>query len=254
MLDEARAAGQRKQNDDLERWLNEARKLGVSPARIAAVRRDLKPSPSAVAAPLSDVSRLAALVQARIDDGRLLEPAQDSALYHLGQLRAADVSGTQYAASARSVSSQLLDRGHSAVADRKPEVAQSFATAARQLGVSVADVDALDKDIAQLRAAPAAPRVVGSDKLKRTKYVAPEYPRDAVLKNIEGSVKVRFTIDSDGKVVESSVVQSTPERVFDRAALAAVRRWRFEPLAAEGEAAQATIETIVLFKMDDPAH
>jgi hypothetical protein len=77
-------------------------------------------------------------VQARIDDGRLLEPAQDSALYHLGQLRAADVSGTQYAASARSVSSQLLDRGHSAVADRKPEVAQSFATAARQLGVSAA--------------------------------------------------------------------------------------------------------------------
>jgi cytochrome c-type biogenesis protein CcmH/NrfG len=46
-------------------------------------------------------------------------------------------------------------------------------------------------------------------------------------------------------------VQSTPERVFDRAALAAVKRWRFEPLAADGEAAQATIETTVLFKMDD---
>ena len=74
-----------------------------------------------------------------------------------------------------------------------------------------------------------------------------------MLRKIEGSVKVRFTIDSDGKVVESSVVQSTPERVFDRAALAAVKRWRFEPLATDGEAAQATIETTVLFKMDDDA-
>ena len=95
--------------------------------------------------------------------------------------------------------------------------------------------------------------MVSADKVKRTRYVAPEYPRDAVLKNIEGSVKVRFTIDSAGKVVESSVVQSTPERVFDRAALTAVKRWRFEPLATDGEAAQATIETTVLFKMDDDA-
>jgi hypothetical protein len=31
-----------------------------------------------------------------------------------------------------------------------------------------------------------APRIVGSDKIKRTKYVAPEYPRDAVLRKIEG--------------------------------------------------------------------
>jgi len=254
VLDEARAAGQRKQNDDLERWLKEARKLGVTPARIAAVRREARPPAAAVSpAAVSDVSRLVALVQTRVNEGRLLEPAQDNALYHLGQLHAADVSGAQYAASARSVSSGLLERGRAAVTDRKPEVAQSFAVAARQLGVDLAEVDALDKDIAQLRTAPTGPRMVSADKVKRTRYVAPEYPRDAVLKNIEGSVKVRFTIDSAGKVVESSVVQSTPERVFDRAALTAVKRWRFEPLATDGEAAQATIETTVLFKMDDDA-
>jgi protein TonB len=64
---------------------------------------------------------------------------------------------------------------------------------------------------------------------------------------------VRFTIGPDGKVVDSSVVESAPERVFDKAALNAVRRWRFEPLATAGEPAEATIETSVVFKIDDDA-
>jgi protein TonB len=248
VLDEARAAGQRKQTDALERWLGEARKLGVSPARISAVRREARPAAAAAPAPASDVSRLAALVQTRIDEGRLLEPAQDSALYQLGQLRAVDVAGTQYATSARALSDRLLERGRGAVGERKPDIAQNYAAAARQVGVNEAGVAALERDVAQLRSAGATP-TVSNDQIKRTRYIAPEYPREAMFKNIEGSVKVRFTIDSDGKVSEAFVVSSTPDRVFDKAALNAVRRWRFEPLAVAGEPAQATIETTVVFKI-----
>jgi protein TonB len=194
------------------------------------------------------VSRLAALVQTRIDEGRLLEPAQDSALYQLGQLRAVDVAGTQYATSARALSDRLLERGRGAVGERKPDIAQNYAAAARQVGVNEAGVAALERDVAQLRSAGATP-TVSNDQIKRTRYIAPEYPREAMLKDIEGSVKVRFTIDSDGKVSEAFVVSSTPDRVFDKAALNAVRRWRFEPLAVAGEPAQATIETTVVFKI-----
>jgi protein TonB len=254
VLDEARAAGQLKQNDELERWLGEARKLGVSPARIAAVRRDARPAATAAPAPSGDVTRLAALVQTRIDEGHLLEPAQDSALYQLGQLRTADLAGTQYATSARTLGDRLLERGRAAVGERKPDIAQSYAAAARQVGMNEPGIAALERDIAQLRAATVEPRV-SNGQIKRTRYVAPEYPREAMLKNLEGSVKVRFTIDADGKVSDASVLSSTPGHVFDRAALNAVRRWRFEPLSVAGEPAQATIETSVVFKMaaDDSA-
>jgi protein TonB len=249
VLDQARAAGQRKQNDELERWLGEARKIGVSPARIAAVRREARPA-AAAPAPASDVSRLATLVQTRIDAGRLLEPAQDSAFYQLGQLRAKDIAGTQYPVSARTLSDRLLERGRGAVGERQPDIAQNYAAAARQIGIDEPGVAALERDIAQLRLATAAPRV-SNDQIKRTRYVAPEYPREAMLKSIEGSVKVRFTIDSDGKVSEASVLSSTANHVFDKAALNAVRRWRFEPLTVGGEPAQATLDTSVVFKMAD---
>ena len=41
----------------------------------------------------------------------------------------------------------------------------------------------------------------------------------------------KFSI-ADGSVTNARVVRATPARVFDREALNAVRRWRFEPLDA----------------------
>jgi TonB family protein len=41
--------------------------------------------------------------------------------------------------------------------------------------------------------------------------------------------------------------------VFDRAALAAVRRWRFAPVVVNGSVTEAAMETTVSFKMGDEA-
>jgi len=45
-------------------------------------------------------------------------------------------------------------------------------------------------------------------------------------------VLVELTVGTDGSVVNARVLRSTPARVFDREAMAAVKRWRFEPVAA----------------------
>ena len=45
-------------------------------------------------------------------------------------------------------------------------------------------------------------------------------------------MQVEFTINPDGSVGGVRVVRSTPPRVFDRAALIAVKRWRFQPVAS----------------------
>jgi len=68
--------------------------------------------------------------------------------------------------------------------------------------------------------------------------IPPRYPRRAIRSKIEGIVTVEFTITRDGSVVDPAVVQAAPPSVFDRAALQAIRRWKFRPKFVEGRAVQ----------------
>ena len=45
-------------------------------------------------------------------------------------------------------------------------------------------------------------------------------------------MQVEFTVGTDGSVSDVRVVKATPPRVFDREAITAVRRWRFQPVSA----------------------
>ncbi len=58
--------------------------------------------------------------------------------------------------------------------------------------------------------------------------VNPRYPPRAQQRRIEGQVDVQFVVGPDGRVAEVQVVRATPEGVFDREAVAAMQRWRFE--------------------------
>ena len=78
--------------------------------------------------------------------------------------------------------------------------------------------------------APAAPRV--SNELRPISLPAPSYPREAERRRRSGSVEVEFTVGTDGTVTSARVVQASPPRVFDREALAAVNRWRFQPIGS----------------------
>jgi len=57
----------------------------------------------------------------------------------------------------------------------------------------------------------------------------PEYPDDALTRGLEGHVTVGFDVDARGTVEGATVTESEPAGVFDAAALAAVRRWRYAP-------------------------
>ena len=249
LLLKVRDAAAQSNSDDLDRWLAEARALGVSPTRISAAMRATPPAATAPPV-LSQSERLARLVEDRINDGRLLEPSADSALAYLNALRATDPSGSAVAASTRLLSDALLQGGRNALADRNLEAALTNASAARRLGVNLADVDTLERGIAAARTRT-VPRQLPPSDLKRTRYVPPEYPQDALKRAIGGEVRVRITVDADGKVKSAAVVNSSPADVFDRAALDAVRRWRFKPLAADNPNLEATVVTSIVFRPDD---
>ncbi|MCA0393134.1 MAG: TonB family protein [Proteobacteria bacterium] len=61
---------------------------------------------------------------------------------------------------------------------------------------------------------------------------APRFPPEALRSGTSGEVQVEFTVGVDGSVTNARVVRADPPRVFDREAVNAVRRWRFEPVAA----------------------
>lgn len=63
---------------------------------------------------------------------------------------------------------------------------------------------------------------------------APRYPGSALRRGDRGTVLVRAQIGVDGVPTDVSVGRSSGSRELDRAALDAVRRWRFRP-AMSGE-------------------
>ena len=64
--------------------------------------------------------------------------------------------------------------------------------------------------------------------------VDPEYPPRARDRGIEGYVEIEFTITPVGTVADARVIGSQPPLIFDRAALAAVRKYRYNPMIREG--------------------
>lgn len=71
-----------------------------------------------------------------------------------------------------------------------------------------------------------------SDIVRRAKTkVAPVYPELARKMNIIGIVKVEVVVAPNGSVKDAKVVGGHP--VLANAALEAVKKWKFEPAAAE---------------------
>ena len=72
----------------------------------------------------------------------------------------------------------------------------------------------------------------------------PEYP--AAADTAEGSVKLAFKIDADGRTGDITVVEATPPGLFDVAALAAVRQWRYHPRTEDGKPVEQPGNSILL--------
>lgn len=71
-----------------------------------------------------------------------------------------------------------------------------------------------------------ATRVPSQPRLLRD--VAPRYPIHALRRGLSGWVRVSFIVRPDGSVDNPRLIASQPEGVFDQAALAVARQWRFE--------------------------
>lgn len=72
------------------------------------------------------------------------------------------------------------------------------------------------------------------DKLVAIEREPAVYPKKALKKCIEGNVLVRFVVTTDGTTSKIEVISSRPVGVFEKAAIEAVEKWRFEPRLLNG--------------------
>lgn len=141
------------------------------------------------------------------------------------QLQQQTQQAEQQAAAQRAAAEQQ------AAAQRAAEQRAAEQRAAEQRAAQQAQQQQQQQQQAARPAAP-APAPAASSELRAVSTPAPRYPPEALRGGESGEVVVEFTVGTNGQVTSARVVSANPPRVFDRAALNAVRRWTFQPVSS----------------------
>ena len=242
-LKKARDAGLAKNSADEERWLNEARGLGLKAADITAFQHEV--AGARQKAVQADADRAVQLTRAALREGRLTDPAQDSAAWYLGQLQSSDPGNAALADAGRELSGRLLERARAAVLAGKSGDADL--ALAKRWGADPKEVLAVQQLAPPKSRGPDAAALATS--LKRLRAPSPDYPVSALTQRLAGSVTLEFTVNTSGEPRDIHVVEATPPGVFDQAAINAVKHWRYAPLLVDGAVVEVPVRTRMRFEL-----
>ena len=228
--------------DAAENLLDDARSINASSGGLAAAASALIAARDAVA----ERERLAA-------EARRQEEAERIA----AEERAAAERQAAAEAEAEAATQAAVDDAP-AETETQGETEPEPAAAEPEQQVVASDGDAATQTVPE-QAAQAESRVeppanelitVPVSSLTRSRYVAPKYPRAAERRGDSGWVDVVFTVTVSGSVKDVEVRDSTPEGVFDRAAIRAVEKWEFEPVFEDGRTVERRVGVRMMFALE----
>ena len=124
-----------------------ARAKSISESKLAQLRDDLRRHFAD-----SDVSRLLALIDARLEQDQLIDPANDSAVAYFAQARKAGAIAGDLQTRGRELVRRLIQDAHKAVDERRVADADRITAALRGLGTPPATIAGLQRDIGAVRA------------------------------------------------------------------------------------------------------
>ena len=78
------------------------------------------------------------------------------------------------------------------------------------------------------------------------KRVQPKYPQVALAARVQGLVQIEATINKEGNVINPKVLSGDP--VLARAAVEAVRQWRYKPYYLDGDPVEIQTQITINFK------
>ncbi len=234
-------------------WLQSAMELDVDRTQIAMMRADI--DAARIGNIRADNAKLYVLANQRIAQGRLTEPKNDSARHYVDLLRAADPDFEGLADTSALLASRALTESRAALAANNADRAETFLRTAADAGAPAAEVSDLSAKIMSLRivrpaAADAVPAVIPENQMRRTFFSAPTYPDRARERETEGWVDLEFTVTKDGTTRDSTVIEAQPAGVFDRAAMDAVKRWRYEPKVVRGTIVEQRVHARLRFQIE----
>jgi TonB family protein len=242
---------------DVDRWLTEAKAGGISASEITSFQKEL--SNARQKAVNAETDRLAGLARDRIRDGRLTDPAQDSAAYYVSQVQSMDPANASVAPLSRDLASKLIERAKaSAQTGKGGAVVDADLTQAKRFGADPKDILAVQQIQNAPKAASAGARSMAASgvnaaslaaSLKRTRYVPPEFPSKALSQRVSGSVTVEYTVDTNGDPRDVRVIEATPPGVFDHSAITAVKKWHYDPVVANGAPVEVPVRTSIRFEL-----
>jgi protein TonB len=105
---------------------------------------------------------------------------------------------------------------------------------------------------ASTESAPAEAQPEYSQPLYNAAYLnnpPPVYPLAARRRGIEGTVMVRAQIQEDGHCLQADLSKSSGHEMLDKAAVAAVRSWRFVPAKRGTQTIVAWVEVPITFRL-----
>jgi periplasmic protein TonB len=82
--------------------------------------------------------------------------------------------------------------------------------------------------------------------------VAPQYPRRALNKGIEGYVIVEYVVTKQGTVKDPKVIESKPSTIFNKAAIKSVLRYKYKPRVVDGNPIEVSgVRTKITFELEE---
>jgi periplasmic protein TonB len=79
------------------------------------------------------------------------------------------------------------------------------------------------------------------------KKVQPSYPTSALTMRIEGAVELQATISKTGDITHVKALSGNPQ--LTKAAIDAVKQWKYKPYLLNGEPVEIQTEVTVNFKL-----
>jgi len=248
LLGQARQAGLAQHTGEQNRWLSAARIAGATRQQIDSVRQQV--ARLATHAAEAQLSQLLGRARARLTSGALIEPAHDSAAYYLSVIDASHPDPAQRAEAQvlrAQLARALVAQAQSAAGAGQRARAQEDLAAARRWGARASTLAAAVQTAKPPAAPTAAQLAEVARQLRRTHYVAPAYPQDALASGLSGEVTVQYVVDAQGRTRQLRVINSRPGAIFNGAALRAIRHWRYTRPQFRGRPVNVTVRTEIRF-------
>jgi TonB family protein len=170
------------------------------------------------------------------EGGQLIEPAGNNAFDAIKSIAAQHADAPEVRAEQQRLAFTLLDHARTSLAAGNLELADALSGRAEELVPRMSATQSLRQQINDaLAQRVAATSVINAGSLRRTREVPANYPADAQRRGIQGWVDLEFTVAADGSTRDVIVTSAQPQQAFDKAAVDAMRRWRFEPVMHNGQ-------------------